>query len=76
MLGSALRTTFAAAGLMQVEVPHASHRLVSLGLLELYVRFNKVAAQNPHALHKILAFFLSTNGISHADTVTILPHSS
>lgn len=58
---------------MQADVPSSSHRLVSLALMETYVRFNKVLAQHPQAMRRILAFFLSSNGIAHADQVSSLP---
>lgn len=57
------------AGVVQAEVPFASHRLVSQALMETYVRYNKVLAQNPDAMHRSLGFFLSSNGIAHPDKV-------
>ena len=50
-------------------MPFASHRLVSQALMETYVRYNKVLAQNPDAMHRSLGFFLSANGIAHPDKV-------
>ena len=54
---------------MQVAIPAASHRLVSLALMETFVRYNRVLAQNPQLLSRILGIFLGENGIGHADEV-------
>ena len=58
---------------MQVDVPAGKHRLVSLAVMEAYVRYNKVVAQNPALLNRILATFLGDHGMSHADAVRFLP---
>ena len=58
---------------MQVDAPHGNHRLVSLALMETYVRYHRVLAQNPAILRRVLSFFLGNNGIGHADTVRCLP---
>lgn len=58
------------AALMQVDAPSANHRLVSLALMETYVRYNRVLAQHPQVLSRILGFFLGENGIGHKDTVS------
>ena len=50
-------------------VPAASHRLVSLALMETFVRYNRVLAQNPQLLSRILGIFLGENGMGHADEV-------
>ena len=60
------------AGLVQVKVPCRQHKLVALALLETYVRYSRVFAQNSQALPPVLETFLGDTGIAHTDEVCIL----
>ena len=63
---------------MRIDLPWAKHRLVSLAIMETYVRYSKVLAQYPETLRSALSFLLGEHGISHPDEVNPprpeLPH--
>ena len=54
-----------AGGLFGADVPAASHRLVALALLECYVRYAKVAAQQAQHVAKVVGAFLGERGMGH-----------
>ena len=64
------------AGVMQMKVPAAHHRLVSLAIMETFVRYNRVLQHSQHCLPSVLQTFLGDNGIGHPDKVTDRPTPS
>lgn len=55
--------------LMSSEVPHAQHRLVAGALLECFVRYVKVTAQNGELMPSVMRAFLGASGLAHPNEV-------
>ena len=60
------------AGVMQMKVPASDHRLVSLAIMETYVRYNRVLQHSQHCLPGVLQTFLGDKGIGHPDKVILI----
>ena len=56
-----------------MKVPAAHHRLVSLAIMETFVRYNRVLQHSQHCLPSVLQTFLGDKGIGHPDKVTDPP---
>ncbi|CAK0782799.1 hypothetical protein CVIRNUC_005994 [Coccomyxa viridis] len=56
-----------AQGVMQMKVPASHHRLVSLAIMETFVRYNRVLQHSQHCLPSVLQTFLGDKGIGHPD---------
>ncbi len=54
---------------MQMKVPASHHRLVSLAIMETFVRYNRVLQHSQHCLPSVLQTFLGDKGIGHPDKV-------
>ena len=53
-----------------MKVPASHHRLVSLAIMETFVRYNRVLQHSQHCLPSVLQTFLGDKGIGHPDKVT------
>ena len=53
-----------------MKVPASHHRLVSLAIMETFVRYNRVLQHSQHCLPSVLQTFLGGKGIGHPDKVT------
>ena len=58
---------------MQMKVPASHHRLVSLAIMETFVRYNRVLQHSQHCLPSVLQTFLGDKGIGHPDKVIDKP---
>ena len=58
-------------GLMQIDIPCTSHRLVAISLMEAYMRYARVLQSEPGqaCLPRVLGVFLGSCGIGHPDEV-------
>ena len=59
-----------------MKVPASHHRLVSLAIMETFVRYNRVLQHSQHCLPSVLQTFLGDKGIGHPDKVIDQPPSS
>ena len=56
-----------------MKVPASHHRLVSLAIMETFVRYNRVMQHSQHCLPSVLQTFLGDKGIGHPDKVILVP---
>mmetsp|Transcript_5354 Transcript_5354/g.11718 ORF Transcript_5354/g.11718 Transcript_5354/m.11718 type:complete len:1077 (-) Transcript_5354:655-3885(-) len=54
-----------ALALMQATLPAAQHRLVTLAVLETYVRYSRVMQQQQHVIPHVITTFLDGRGMAH-----------
>lgn len=60
--------------LMEATIPSADHQLVSVVVLEVYVRYTKVLSGHQQVIAGVAATFVDTRGIQHPVEVCICLH--